>query len=333
MSDEVLSNDAINDALVDLMNSDGAPQEELEEQPESELEGEEGEEEEGSEEPESEEPSEEEASEEETEESDLGTFTWSINGEEVQITEEEAKNGYLRQSDYTQKTQEVGEQRKQHEADIAQLNEARTATVKLYETALVHAQAELAPFASVDWDALRNSDPYEAQEQASLYMAAQQKYNAVSESARQVQQQQAEEAHRQLVAHVNSEKELLKAAIPEFLDESTAKAYQAKLSEYGASIGFTKEELGQAYDHRQLVLLDKAQKYDELMSATTTTHDKKVKPKIGKSLSSGVQATKTTRSAKAQSQRMDSVKKAGQRRSSTSTDAAATDALYHLLNQ
>lgn len=332
MSDEPMSNEAINDALVDLMNSDGAPQEELEEQPESELEGEEEEEEEQEESGSEEETSEEEVSEEESEESDLPTFTWTVNGEEVQITEEEAKNGYLRQSDYTQKTQEVSDQRKQHEADTAQLNEARTATVKLYETALVHAQAELAPFASVDWQALKDSDPYEAQEQASNYLAAQQKYNAVATAAQQVQHQQAEEAHKQLVAFVTNEKELLKAAIPEFLDETTAKAYQTKLSEYGTSIGFTKEEMSQAYDHRQLVLLDKAQKYDALMSETTTTHDKKVKPKIGKSLSSGTQTTKATRSNKAQAKRLDNVRKAGSRRSSTSTDAAAVDALYHLLN-
>lgn len=329
MPEEMLSNEQINDALVDLMNSDGAPQEELEEQPESEAEAEEEEQEEPSEEGE-EETSEEEEPEEEPEESDLPSFTWTINGEDVQITEDEAKNGYLRQSDYTQKTQKISEQQKQHEADLVQLNEARTETVKLYETALVHAQAELAPFATVDWNALKESDPYEAQEQASAYLAAQQKYTEVATQAQQVQQAQAADYHKQLVAHITSEKELLKAAIPEFLEDATAKAYQAKLSEYGTSIGFTKAELSQAYDHRQLILLDKAQKYDALMSSQSAAHDKKVKPKIGKSLSSGVQTTKATKATKAKAQRLENVKQAGQRRSSTSTDASVTDALEKL---
>jgi hypothetical protein len=35
------------------------------------------------------------------------------------VTVEEARNGYLRQRDYTRKTQEVAETRKQHEADLA----------------------------------------------------------------------------------------------------------------------------------------------------------------------------------------------------------------------
>lgn len=332
MSEEILNNEQINDALVELMNSDGAPQEELEEQPESELEGEEEEQDEEEEQSETseEETSEEEETEEEPSEEEPAKFTWDINGEQVELTEEEARLGHLRQIDYTQKTQVLSDERKAHVEETAKLAEARTETIKLYETALTHAQAELAPFANINWQQLTADDPYEAQEKAAQYMAAQEKYTSIATQAQAVQKAQAEEQHANLVAYVTEEKEKLKAAIPEFLDPTTAKAYQAKLSEYGTSIGFTKEELGQAYDHRQLVLLDKAQKYDALMSEKTTVHDKKVKPKIGKSLSSGVQSTKASRTSKAKANSMKAVKEAGKRRSNTSTDASVTDALTNL---
>lgn len=39
------------------------------------------------------------------------TFTWDVDGQERTVTEEEARNGYLRQRDYTQKTQDLAEQR------------------------------------------------------------------------------------------------------------------------------------------------------------------------------------------------------------------------------
>src|SRR5687768_12274265 len=39
------------------------------------------------------------------------TFSWDVDGQVVELTEDEARNGYLRRADYTRKTQEVAAER------------------------------------------------------------------------------------------------------------------------------------------------------------------------------------------------------------------------------
>ncbi len=49
----------------------------------------------------------------EVSESDSPTYTVKVGGEEIEVTLEEALNGYMRQSDYTAKTQAVAQQREE----------------------------------------------------------------------------------------------------------------------------------------------------------------------------------------------------------------------------
>ena len=51
------------------------------------------------------------------------TFTVKVDGQEVEVTQDELINGYSRQQDYTRKTQELSQQRKtieQQQAELAQ---------------------------------------------------------------------------------------------------------------------------------------------------------------------------------------------------------------------
>lgn len=49
-------------------------------------------------------------------------YTVKVNGQEVDVTLDEALKGYQREADYTQKTQQLGEERKSLEADKISLN-------------------------------------------------------------------------------------------------------------------------------------------------------------------------------------------------------------------
>ena len=91
--------------------SEESTEETQDELPEEETEEVESEEEESEEEDVSEESDEEEEPEEEDSKPEL--FTVRINGEDHEVTAEELAKGYSRQSDYTKKTQELREYRKQ----------------------------------------------------------------------------------------------------------------------------------------------------------------------------------------------------------------------------
>ena len=54
------------------------------------------------------------------------TYTVKVNGEDVNVTLDDLKNGYSRTSDYTRKSQQLAEQRKQFEQQQAQIQAERT---------------------------------------------------------------------------------------------------------------------------------------------------------------------------------------------------------------
>ena len=53
----------------------------------------------------------------------LQTFTVKVDGQEVEVTQEELVNGYSRQQDYTRKTQELSQQRKTIEQKQSELEQ------------------------------------------------------------------------------------------------------------------------------------------------------------------------------------------------------------------
>jgi len=66
---------------------------------------------------------EEEQTDVEEEAPQLQKFTVKVDGQEVEVTQEELINGYSRQQDYTRKTQELSQQRKTIEQQQAELEQ------------------------------------------------------------------------------------------------------------------------------------------------------------------------------------------------------------------
>tara|TARA_R110002110_G_scaffold37601_4_gene124041 strand:- start:4888 stop:5796 length:909 start_codon:yes stop_codon:yes gene_type:complete len=87
-----------------------------------------------------------------------------LNGKKYQVPAE-LKDGYLMQSDYTRKTQEVAEQRKQAEAYMAQVQQAQEfSEQEIYKRAeLIGINQRLEQYKQVDWNAWQNEDPMECQ--------------------------------------------------------------------------------------------------------------------------------------------------------------------------
>ena len=117
-----------------------------------------------------------------------------INGKRYKVPKEAA----LRQADYTRKTQEIAEQRRQYEAAIERVSQVSEAeTQALYQVAQIDAQ--LAQYQNVDWNAWDQADPIAAvrarQELSELQRlredAAYQHANARTQAAQLAQQETA----------------------------------------------------------------------------------------------------------------------------------------------
>lgn len=209
-------------------------------------------------------------------------FTIEEDGEEVGITAAEAKNGYLRRQDYTKKTTALAEARAAAEQEITQRYSKAS---ELLDTAIFHAQAELAEFANIDFEAIKREDPYRAEQLQSRYFEAAQKYQAIDAKAAEVRQALQAQRVEAAKKFVQEQREILFTKIPELAVEKTAKDYAKAMREYANREGITDAEFGGIADNRYLVILDKARKYDALMVKKASA--KVAKKKSSKTVSPG----------------------------------------------
>lgn len=201
--------------------------------------------------------------EEQKEEDQPQTFTVKVDGKDVTVTLEELQKGYSRTQDYTRKTQQIAEVRKQVEAETQAVRAERAQYAQL----LGALQAQLqATEPQVDLDRLYQEDPIEWVRQKEVLRERQERAMAIqSEQQRLAQLQQAEQ-QRATEEYLLQQKDALLAALPEWKDPKKAKAEKALVVESAKAAGFSEDDLKNVYDHRLVLLLRKAGLYDQMMS-------------------------------------------------------------------
>ena len=258
------------------------PTEEEESQPEEEDESFEEESEEEEEAEEAEEESEETEGEEEEE-----LYAVTVNGEEVAVSLDELLSGYSRQSDYTRKTQEIANDRKEMEAlqqqynsEVQQIQQERQQYMDALTNIIANQGGELEKFANVDWNALREEDPIE-------YVTTREQYREAQEKIQGLQQEQMRAAQAQQAENKKAQQEMLQVekgklieALPEWGEPEKQKELATNLQSYAKEQGFTAEELNSLVDHRSILVLLKAQKFDQLQKADVKSKKLKNKPKV-----------------------------------------------------
>jgi hypothetical protein len=263
------------------------PTEVEESQPEEEDESFEEEEEEESEEDESE-PADEEAEEE--------LYAVTVDGEEVGVNLEELMKGYSRQSDYTKKTQQVAEDRREIESlqekynsEIAQIQAERNQYVQMLGNIVQQSSGELEKFTNVDWQSLKENDPIEYVTKREEFREAQEKIQGIQQQQAQAQRAQQAEMSRARATMLQEERGKLIEALPEMGSDEARPGKVKELQTYALGQGFTQEELDGLIDHRSVIVLEKARKYDEMQKANPKAKKLKNKPRV---IRSGTGTTK-----------------------------------------
>lgn len=191
-------------------------------------------------------------------------FRVKVDGEEMDVTLDELTKGYSRQADYTRKTQATAEVRRQAEAvqqAAAQRAQEYAAALQQVEQFLSGTQGE------PDWDALRRENPDEFAATFAAHQVQQQRVALVRQERWRAEQEFIAVQHTALAAQLNSERERLIEAVPEWKDTAKAAKEKADLAEYAQRIyGYTPEDLGSVTDHRLMVILRKAAAYDRLQA-------------------------------------------------------------------
>jgi len=205
----------------------------------------------------------------------------TIDGQEVEVTEDEAYLGYLRQRDYTQKTQQAAEARKKAEAAERAAGEARQQNIVELEQVKQAMQA-LVPV-DPDWDVLRTKmTPEQFAAAHAEYTTFKRQYDAVVARQKQLQTEQQEAAEKHLETYREEQGRKLLEAIPEWHDDTVRKADKAKIKEYAKGVlGLTDDEIANVSDARVVLGLRNAMLWHEVQqqgATVTPTKKPKLKP-------------------------------------------------------
>jgi len=257
---------------------------------------------------EDEEESEEELDEDEDEEEPglNTTYAVKVDGEEVEVSLDELISGYSRQSDYTRKTQELASQRnemaqlqQQWASEISQAQAERQQYIDALGQFVQNAMGGLEQFQNVDWENLRQTDPIAFVTKKEELREAQDRVRQAQEEQGKALQKQQEETAKLRQLAVQEEHAKLVAAVPEWNEPEKRNQMASELSTYAIEQGFTKEELRELIDHRSLLVLMKAQKYDALQKSDVKSKKVKNKPKVVRS-GKGVSKKASDRSQRAE---------------------------------
>ena len=199
----------------------------------------------------------------------IATYTVRLDGKLVEVPLEELAQGYLRTADYTRKTQDLADDRRVLAGEAESLKAERELVAReraQYAQLLPALAAQLQQEMPQPPDeTLLHTDPAEYVRQEARYRKQAERLAAAQFEHSRIQAAQAQEQQGSLQQRVVEERGKLLDAIPEWKDEGKRKDGLGKVLDYGKKQGFTDEELNQAYDHRAVVAMYKAMKYDELM--------------------------------------------------------------------
>ena len=216
----------------------------------------------------------EEDSEEQTE-SPAEVETVEYEGQEYNIPPE-LKEAFLKNKDYTTKTQEMAEQRKDLETDrqkFQQAIELQTAHTEAY-TQLSIVDQQLAQYNEVDWSTWASQDPNAAQ-QAQIQMGALREQRTQAQGKLQslhAETQQQIYAENEKLVEQNRAK--VERAVPNWSSETEKAVF-----EFGIKSGLSESQLaGTLYDPILIGVLNKARLFDELQQKQSGKKPKKSEP-------------------------------------------------------
>ena len=233
------------------------------------------------------EATEEEDESEEVEVEERKTYRVKASGEEKDVTLDELVSGYQKSTDYTQKSQTLADERKKVEAQAHEIQNAmRTREEYAQKLSQVEQYLISQDKPGENLEELKENDPIQYAIQVAEQTESAKKINAIRQEQAKVAQEQNSYRVQQQNIVVQNEAKMLTEKVKEFSDPKKAEQIKNDIRSFGKSVGFSDQELSQVYDHRHVMILQKAMEYDKLQ---------KSKPGVNKKVSNAPRMANKTK--------------------------------------
>ena len=226
----------------------------------------------------------EEDGEEETEVEELEeqpVYRVTVDGSEIEVTQDELINGYSRQQDYTRKTQELANQRKTIEQQAQELQQRDAIYAQLLPKMEAQLKGELVN--EPDWDSLYNDDPIAFVREKQLWDEKKEKLKAAeAENARLAQESYAQQ-QEQIAQQVQEGQQKILEIIPEWKNAEVAQKEKLAIRDYGINVlGYAPQEMDAIYDYRALLGLRNAWLNSKTVEATKKKPTQKAPARVAR---------------------------------------------------
>ena len=190
--------------------------------------------------------------------------TVKVDGKTETVTLEEALKGYSRDQDYRRKTADLANERRKADEQAQAVREER----QTYATMLVALRNQLqqGQEAEPDWNKVYEADPIGYARRRDEWRDKQDKLAAANFELQRLQSVQQQEQAEKLKQMVTQGRQKMVELLPAWSDQKTWDADRQAIVAYAQKVGYSAEEIAQAYDPRAVVTLHKARLYDELMA-------------------------------------------------------------------
>ena len=226
----------------------------------------------------------EEDGEEETEVEELEeqpVYRVTVDGSEIEVTQDELINGYSRQQDYTRKTQELANQRKTIEQQTLELSQRDA----LYKQLLPKMEAELqaSMVDEPDWKTLVDEDPVAYVREQQIWNEKKEKLEAAKAEKQRLEQEAYEEQQKQLVQFVQEGQKKLLEIVPEWKNAEVAQKEKLAIRDYGINVlGYAPQEMDAIYDYRALLGLRNGWLNSQTVEATKKKPTQKAPARVAR---------------------------------------------------
>jgi len=226
-----------------------------------------------------EEDGEEETEVEEVEEQPVYRVT--VDGSEIEVTQDELINGYSRQQDYTRKTQELANQRKTIEQQAQELQQRDAIYAQLLPKMEAELQASMVD--EPDWKTLVDEDPVAYVREQQIWNEKKEKLEAAKAERQRLEKEAYEKQQQQLVQFVQEGQQKLLEIIPEWKNAEVAQKEKLAIRDYGINVlGYAPQEMDAIYDYRALLGLRNAWLNSKTVEATKKKPTQKAPARVAR---------------------------------------------------
>lgn len=211
-------------------------------------------------------PDDDDTEEEATQElTDDLTVKVKVDGQEMEVTLSELRNGYSRTADYTRKATALAEQRKAFESEAEAIRAERAQYAQMLP--ILQQQIQQQNAAEPDWDNLYDEDPIEAARLERHWRRTKEEQTQRLVAIQAEQQRLAAEEAKQRTMHtqavIEAERSRLPEVIPEWKDQGTMMKEAQELREWATSNGLTEQDINSLTQAAHIALVRKAMLYDK----------------------------------------------------------------------